>query len=108
MHSSMCDTRFIFVEGIIGAGKSTTATFLTDPLRRNGIAARFDAEGPTNDEPDHPLRVATELPHPNAAWRDVTVHEFIDCSMRTWHAFVREVQQSAAVNACDGLLFHGM
>ena len=60
MRSSMRDTRFIFVEGILGAGKSTTAAFLTDRLRRNGIAARFMPEGPTSDEPDHPLRVATE------------------------------------------------
>ena len=43
----MRDTRFIFVEGIVGAGKSSTATFLTDQLPRNGIAARFMPEGPT-------------------------------------------------------------
>ena len=91
----------------MGAGKSTTAAFLTDQLRRHGIAARFMPEGPTIDEPDHPLRVATELPHPNAAWRDVTVDEFIDRSVRKWHAFAREVQQSAPITVCDGLLFHG-
>jgi hypothetical protein len=55
----------------MGAGKSAVAAFLTDQLRRSGIAARFMPEGPTIDEPDHTLRVATELPHPNAAWRDV-------------------------------------
>src|SRR5205823_5257585 len=107
MHSVMLDTRFIIVEGIMGAGKSTTAAFLTDHLRWNGIAARFMPEGPTIDEPDHPLRVATELPHPNAAWRDVTVDEFIDRSVRKWHAFAHEVQKSTAVTVCDGLLFHG-
>ena len=51
MQSSMRDIHFIFVEGIMGAGKSTTAAFLTDQLRRNGIAARFVPEGPSILQP---------------------------------------------------------
>ena len=72
----MLHTRFIFVEGIMGSGKTTTACFLTEHLRQHGIAARFMLEGPTLDAPEHPLRVATELPHPNGVWLDVTVDEF--------------------------------
>src|SRR5262249_54474747 len=101
------DTRFIFVEGIMGAGKSTTAEFITDQLQRNSINAQFMFEGPTIDEPHHPLRVATDLPHPNAAWLDVTVDGFISLSMDKWRAFAREARQSASVTVCDGLLFHG-
>jgi AraC-like DNA-binding protein len=37
----MRDTSLIFVEGIMGAGKSTTAWFLTEELQRRGVAARF-------------------------------------------------------------------
>ncbi len=59
------------------------------------------------DEPEHPLRVATELPHPNAAWLDVTVEEFIERSLQKWRSFMRDARQSAVVTVCDGLLFHG-
>jgi thymidylate kinase len=41
----MRDTRFIFVEGIMGAGKSTTGEFITDQLQRSGISAQFMFEG---------------------------------------------------------------
>ncbi len=103
----MSSTRFIFVEGIMGAGKSTTAAFLTEQIRRTGGAARFMLEGPTLDKPHHPLRVAPDLPHPNAAWRDVTVEDFIARSMEKWRTFARDARQSAATTVCDGLLFHG-
>jgi ABC-type multidrug transport system ATPase subunit len=72
----MRNTRFILVEGIMGAGKSTTAGFLTEQIRQHGIAARFLAEGPSIEEPEHPLRVATEFPHPNGIWLDLTVEEY--------------------------------
>ena len=91
----------------MGSGKTTTAWFLAEYLRQHGIAARFLLEGPTVEEPEHPLRVATELPHPNGVWLDVTVEEYIELSLRKWRTFAREAQQSTSVTACDGLLFHG-
>ncbi len=103
----MRDTRFIFVEGIMGSGKSTTAWFLTEQLQRQGIPARFLLEGPTIDEPEHPLRVATALLHPNVVWLDVTIDEYIALSLRKWRSFAQEARQSETVTACDGLLFHG-
>lgn len=103
----MHNTSLIFVEGIMGAGKSTTAWFLTQQLQRYGIAARFLLEGPTAEEPDHPLRVATELPHPNGVWLDVTVPQYIERSLQKWHSFAQEALQSTVVTICDGLLFHG-
>ncbi len=103
----MRNTRFIFVEGIMGAGKSTTAEFLTEQLQQHGFAARFLLEGPTIEEPEHPLRIATEFPHPNAIWLDLTVEEFIERSLQKWHNFVQAALQSATVTVCDGLLFHG-
>lgn len=103
----MRNTRFIFVEGIMGSGKSTTAWFLTEQIQRQGIAARFLLEGPTVQEPEHPLRVATSLPHPNGVWLDVTVEEYIKLSLRKWRKFAQEARQNEVVIACDGLLFHG-
>ncbi len=103
----MRNTRFIFVEGIMGSGKTTTAWFLTEQLQRHGVAAHFLLEGPTAEEPEHPLRVATELPHPNGVWLDITVEEYIELSLRKWRAFAQEARQAWTVTACDGLLFHG-
>jgi len=94
------DTRFIFVEGIMGSGKTTTALFLAEHLQRHGIAAEFMSEG-------GPPRVALDLPHPNGIWLDVTIELYIEMSMQKWHAFTREAQRSGIVIACDGLLFHG-
>lgn len=58
----MRHTSLIFIEGIMGAGKSTTAWFLTQQLQRHGIAARFLLEGPTAGEPEHPLRAKHGTP----------------------------------------------
>jgi thymidylate kinase len=57
----MRNTRFIFVEGIMGSGKSTMAWFLTEQLQRHGIAARFLLEGPTADDEEWRRR---KRPHP--------------------------------------------
>jgi hypothetical protein len=100
-------TRFIFVEGIVGSGKTSTAEFLTARLLQCGIETRFLPEGPTIEAPEHPLRVATTLPHPGAVWRDITVAAFIDLSLSMWENYVHEARQPAAVTICDGLLFHG-
>lgn len=103
----MRDTHIIFIEGIMGSGKSTTATFLTAWLQRHEIAASFLPEGPTTDKPEHPLRVAAHLPHPFQVWRDVTVEEYVKLSLRKWATFAREARKSDVVTVSDGLLFHG-
>lgn len=103
----MRNTRFLFVEGIMGSGKSTTAWFLTEYLQQHEIPASFLAEGPTIDEPEHPLRVATAFPHPNGIWLDLTVEEFIETSLQKWHNFVQATLRDLVVTISDGLLFHG-
>lgn len=99
----MRHTKVIFVEGIIGSGKSTTAKFITDCLTQQQIPARFLPEGGRG----HPLRVADSLPHPFQVWRDVTVNQFLRSSVDKWHAFVHAAQHSDAVTVCDGQLLHG-
>jgi thymidylate kinase len=96
-------TKHIFVEGINGSGKSTTAEFLTNYLTQHKIAARFLPEGGRG----HPLRVATSLPHPFQIWRDITAEEFVRISLRKWESFVKAVWQCDELTICDGLLFHG-
>ncbi len=91
----------------MGSGKSTTVEFLTGQIRQCGYLSRFLAEGPTIDEPVHPLRMATAFPHPQAIWLDLTVEAFIEESLQRWHDFVQAALQGSTVIVCDGLLFHG-
>jgi hypothetical protein len=97
IYTFMRNTRFIFVEGMMGSGKSTTAWFLTEHLQQNEIPASFLAEGPTMEEPEHPLRVATAFPHPNGIWLDLTVEEFMETSIQKWHNFVQAALRSGVV-----------
>ena len=99
----MRHTKFIFVEGINGSGKSTTATFLTNYLTQHKIPARFLPEGARG----HTLRVAGSLPHKYAVWRDINADEFVRTSIRKWQGFVNTARQSNVVAISDGLLFHG-
>jgi hypothetical protein len=103
----MLETRFLFLEGIMGSGKTTAAWTIAETLQRQGIAARFLAEGPTLDEPAHPLRVATALPHPNAVWLDISPEAYIERSLALWRTFLEEARSSTTITVCDGLLFHG-
>lgn len=100
-------TRFVFVQGIVGAGKSTTALSLAKHMRRYGVPNRFLPEGPTCEAPAHPLRVGPELPHPQAVWRDLTVEQYATRSLAKRAAFVSEARAAEMVRVCDGLLFHG-
>jgi deoxyadenosine/deoxycytidine kinase len=99
----MRPTKAIFVEGIIGSGKSTTARFLTDYLHQQQIAARFMPEGGR----DHPLRVAGSLPHPFQIWHDLTIDQFIRHSRDKWQTFVQAAQPADHLTVFDGQLFHG-
>jgi hypothetical protein len=100
-------TRLVFFEGIMGAGKSTTGQWLARELGRHGAAARFLWEGPTREEPAHPLRVAPTLEHPGAPWRDLSAEAYAERSLALWRSFGAASAPSPTVTVCDGLLFHG-
>lgn len=91
--------RFLFVEGVLGAGKTTTGNWLASHL-----GWRFLEEGPTREEPAHPLRVNSKLAHPLAVWDDVSAEEYAAFSLALWHDFVASAPGPLV---CDGLLFHG-
>ena len=98
LSSEFCDTiSRLVLTGFMGSGKTTSAWFLTEHLQRIGIAASFMPEGPSFEEPQHALRVATDLPHPNGVWLDVTIEEFMKLSLQKWRAFMHEAQQAATV-----------
>jgi hypothetical protein len=99
----MRDTRAIFVEGIIGSGKSKTAQLVADYLEQSDIPAHFMPEG---GKP-HPLRISASLEHPSQTWLDVTIDEFIERSIDAWRAFARTAKEVPTVTVFDGQLFHG-
>ena len=65
-------SRLIFVEGIMGSGKSTTARWLARLLRRTGIPAR-----PVLEARPHPTNVFRSLPHWKQPWLDLTDDELV-------------------------------
>ena len=86
------DSRIIFVDGLMGTGKSTTAEFISTVLRETGSSARFIPEG--------------ERPHPTKVGKVRSVGEYVDSGIRKWSRFVADVQDAAEVFVLDGQLFH--
>lgn len=103
----MRSTRFIFVEGLMGAGKTTLVETLVEHFRKGGVPAAPIWEGPTVEEPDQPLRISPTLPHPFAPWEDLSPGEYVAESLRRWRRFVSEHKDDETIFVCDGLLFHG-
>lgn len=97
----MLDTRFIFVEGIPGAGKTTAVECLTRRIEvQTGLPAHPIWE-------DGPMRVSLTLPHPRAVWQAVSAEQYVERSLSLWRTFLAEAERSGAVSVCDGMLFHG-
>src|SRR5712692_5986495 len=92
--------RLIFIEGIIGAGKSTNARRIADDLGRRGLGAHLVSEGSPL------LRVGQQLAHPYAPWLDVSIDAYIDRCRDSWRGFLG-AQDGGLLVVCDGLLFHG-
>jgi hypothetical protein len=97
-------SRLIFVEGIIGAGKSTTAAFITRQLQRNGVAARFVFEGGRGH---HPTRMMGDLPRPFTPWLDLSTAEYRGRVLDKWRLAVAQISEADTVAVFDGQLFHG-
>lgn len=95
-------SRLIFVEGIMGSGKSTTARWLARLYRRTGIAAR-----PVPEARSHPTNVFRTLPHWKQPWLDLSAEELMTRSFANWQAFVEKSLLAPHLFVFDGQLFHG-
>jgi thymidylate kinase len=95
-------TRLIFVEGLPGSGKSSTARYLAGSLSRAGIASQCFMEV----EPNHPLNVGGEL-HPagdtpgTGLFEHYTVETYVAEGLRRWHRFVAWASEQQAINILD-------
>jgi thymidylate kinase len=98
----MDQSRLIFVEGIMGSGKSTTARWLARLFRRAGIPAR-----PVPEAHPHPTNVFRTLPHWKQPWLDLTAEELMTHSYANWQAFVSRAASNPHIFVFDGQLFHG-
>lgn len=99
----MSDSKAIFVEGIMGSGKSTIAQFIAEELGKRLVNARCVLES----ELPHPTRVMWDLPHPHKPWLDTDIPSFLEMTLKKWEAFVSEARQSDLVTVFDGQFLHG-
>jgi hypothetical protein len=95
-------SRLIFVEGIMGSGKSTTARWFARLFRRNGNPAR-----PIPEARSHPTNVFRTLPHWKQPWLDFSADELMIRSYANWQAFVAKNLSDPHIFVFDGQLFHG-
>ena len=102
----MVATRLIFIEGLPGSGKSTTAEYVASELRRHDVVHHLFRE----TEPGHPLNVGAEL-HPTGStsgarmFAAYTITSFIEESAVRWDAFLGEAQLTEHVYVLDSYPF---
>jgi hypothetical protein len=102
----MRDTKLIFVEGLPGSGKTTTASWLTARLQAERLRVKLFLE----HQPEHPLNVGGPL-HPSgettgeAFFQRYTPASFVHESLQRWHAFVRAAVQAEAISVLDSYPF---
>jgi hypothetical protein len=98
--------KVIFVDGLPGSGKSTTAEYVAGALEQRGIPCRLLRERET----DHPLNVGGDL-HPSGSttgarmFAAYSIRSFIEESLARWSAFVAGAMASERVNVLDGYPF---
>jgi hypothetical protein len=98
----MRDTKLIFIDGLPGLGKTTTALWLAPRLR----AAQANVNLLLESQPGHPLNVGGDsLPAGDvtgdAFFRHYTVESFIQESMDRWRSFVLSASSAADASAAD-------
>jgi hypothetical protein len=98
--------KVIFVDGLPGSGKSTTAEYIAGMLEQRGIPCRLLRERET----DHPLNVGGDL-HPSGSttgarmFAAYSIRTFIEESLGRWSAFVAGTFGSGHVNVLDSYPF---
>jgi len=96
----------IFVDGLPGSGKSTTAEYVASELERRGIPYRLLHER----QPDHPLNVGGAL-HPSGSttgarmFAEYTVGSFVAESLIRLNAFAKETLRAEHICILDSYPF---
>jgi hypothetical protein len=102
----MRDTKLIFVEGLPGSGKTTTASWLASRLQAERLLVNLFLE----HQPEHPLNVGGTL-HPSGDitgevfFQRYTSVSFVHESLQRWQAFVRTALQTEAISVLDSYPF---
>jgi hypothetical protein len=102
----MRDTKLIFVEGLPGSGKTTTAAWLASHLHAERLRVNLLLE----HQSEHPLNVGGTL-HPSgettgeAFFHRYTSASFVYESLQRWHAFVRNAVQTDPISVLDSYPF---
>lgn len=102
----MRSTKLVFVEGMPGSGKSTTAWRIADMLQGRGYASKLYRER----QPDHPLNVGGDT-HPSGSctgeefYRSYSPEAFIKESLARWESFVAEMLCEKSIAVLDSYPF---
>ncbi len=94
----MLNTKLILIDGITGSGKSTTAQFLANQLKRNGIPGKWYHENENN----HPLDYEQDI---EVFASKAELEEFLDTTPKLWRQFVEQASQSDQVHIIESFLF---
>jgi len=89
------DCRLILVEGLPGSGKSTTAQYVYDQVRRNGGRARWYYE----DETPHPVAATKGVQRPRG------FKEFSQAALARWRDLVSRTRRSGETAIIDAHFF---
>jgi len=98
----MRNTKLVFIEGLPGSGKTTTAGILAAMLAQRGIAASCFLE----DQAEHPLNVGGAL-HPAgrtpgaALFARYAPEAYVDESLQRWRAYVTAAEAADAVQILE-------
>ncbi len=104
--ASMRNTKLIFIDGLPGLGKTTTASWVSARLKSEGLTVNLFEE----HQAGHPLNVGGDL-HPagdtpgEAFFQRYTVESFIQESLEKWSASIPAALQSDAINILDSYPF---
>jgi thymidylate kinase len=88
--SGLAWPRLVFVEGLPGSGKSTTAQWIAHEIETGGRPSRWIYE----EEMPHPVLGAA--PGPYSSWKDLLTHR-----LSAWATFAAAVRASEAVTVVD-------
>lgn len=84
-------SKLIFVDGLPGSGKSTTAQFVALQLQKHNLKARWFYE--------------VEEPHPIHYWDAANRDEFAQKSLQLWRLFAASARQSDEITVLESSLF---